>query len=297
MMKDAFSKYPPYSDSDVDWGIFVTTCGYSKVKPGMHYPPKEHPSSYHFDIEKGRILQDYQIVYITRGEGHFESASLGKKKIAAGTMIVIVPHEWHSYKPSEKTGWDEYWIGFKGPLASQMEKKKFISKSKSILTIGINDQLVEKFLRICKGAQDEKPGFQQVIASEAFSLIGSVTALANYKTYENTDTERIIAESKIIFTENFESNITAEEVATRLNIGYSRFRKIFKQYTGLAPGQYLLHLKIQKAKEMVASSHLTFKEIADQLGFENGFYFSRLFKVKTGLSPFQFRQMMQQGIR
>ena len=63
----------------------------------------------------------------------------------------------------------------------------------------------------------------------------------------------------------------------------------FKKQTGLSPLQYYLLLKIEKSKELLLSSQKNQKEIAFELGFESDYYFNRLFKQKTGLSPGKFR--------
>jgi AraC-like DNA-binding protein len=73
-------------------------------------------------------------------------------------------------------------------------------------------------------------------------------------------------------------------------VGYSWFRKIFKNYTGMAPGQYLIQLKIEKSKELLCDTSKSIKEIAYELKFDNNFYFSKQFKEKTGLTPAQFRK-------
>ena len=80
------------------------------------------------------------------------------------------------------------------------------------------------------------------------------------------------------------------EVAEYLNISYSSFRHIFKQYTGIAPSQYYINLKIQKAKEMLRSSSASIKEISWLLHFDTPEYFTKLFRKKTGMSPSQFRE-------
>ena len=129
MKNESYAKYPPCNERDEDFGMYITTCGYSKVHPGTKYPPREHPSSYMFSWENGRVLQDYQFIYITRGEGLFESKSSSLRRVTAGSTIIVFPDEWHRYKPIDSTGWNEYWIGFKGATALMMEKKHFIKRS------------------------------------------------------------------------------------------------------------------------------------------------------------------------
>jgi AraC-like DNA-binding protein len=74
-----------------------------------------------------------------------------------------------------------------------------------------------------------------------------------------------------------------------MGISYSTFRRDFKRQTGLSPLQYHLLLKIEKAKELLINTELKAKEIAYKLGFDSDYYFCRLFKQKTGISPAQFR--------
>ena len=81
-----------------------------------------------------------------------------------------------------------------------------------------------------------------------------------------------------------------EKIAEELNVSYAWFRKAFKTYTGIAPNQYLLQLKIEKAKMLLLDDTKTIKEIAFGLNFESAFYFSKLFKEKIGISPELYRK-------
>ena len=78
-------------------------------------------------------------------------------------------------------------------------------------------------------------------------------------------------------------------IVQALGVSYSRMRKVFKEYTGHSPHQYYLEMKINKAKELLLTKNSTIKQVAIDLSFENQYYFSRLFKKKTGLSPSQWK--------
>jgi len=58
----------------------------------------------------------------------------------------------------------------------------------------------------------------------------------------------------------------------------------------MAPGQYLLQLRVEQAKLLLADHSRSIKSIADELNFESSFYFSSLFKNKIGLSPAKYRK-------
>ena len=65
------------NERDALWGLTITTVGFEKNAPGDPYPTNAHLDSYMYSPEKGRRLQEYQLVYITEGSGTFESASSG----------------------------------------------------------------------------------------------------------------------------------------------------------------------------------------------------------------------------
>ena len=102
--------------------------------------------------------------------------------------------------------------------------------------------------------------------------------------------ETIVNKARILLRENVDANICVEKIAEELNVSYSWFRKVFKAYTGLAPGQYLIQLKIEKAKVLLSDASRSIKQVAFDLQFESCFYFSRLFKEKTGITPENFRR-------
>ena len=90
--------------------------------------------------------------------------------------------------------------------------------------------------------------------------------------------------------ENISGEINLEGLAAENNIGYSYFRKMFKEYTGISPRQYHLELKIMRAKELLLTTDLNIKQICFELGFESSHYFSRFFKQKVGVSPSELRK-------
>ena len=84
------------NDQDINWGLTVSTVGYQHIAPGEAYPPKGHPQAYSFQAGRGRVLDEYQFVYISRGRGVFESKSLGQATVGEGDMFLLFPGEWHS---------------------------------------------------------------------------------------------------------------------------------------------------------------------------------------------------------
>ncbi len=86
-----------------------------------------------------------------------------------------------------------------------------------------------------------------------------------------------------------ESGVNAQALARELNVSYSSFRHTFQQHTGSSPHQYLLELRLVRARNLLTQTTHSVKEIAQQTGFEDEHYFCRFFKMKTGLTPGKWR--------
>lgn len=94
---------------------------------------------------------------------------------------------------------------------------------------------------------------------------------------------------------NIGKAMTLEELAAVLNYNKRYFGIRFKEAFKVAPMQYVINKKITIACRLLVGGDLSVREIAFGLGFENEFYFSRIFKLKTGRSPTQYRQTERQS--
>lgn len=283
-------KYLTFNSKDEEWGTVVTTVGYQFIPPKGKYPLSKHPDDYNFKPQTGRILNEYQLVYITKGNGYFSSQSCKQQKISAGTMILLFPEEWHSYYPDNETGWNEYWVGFRGPYIDKRIEKQFFTREEPILPIGLSATIVGLYEDILKFASQEKTGYQEMISSIVLHILGTVYYKRRNNSFTNTYVVNKINEARILMKETVENPLKPEEIATHLGLGYSWFRRMFKEYTGVSPTQYQLQQKLLKAKELLTGSNLNISEIAYTLKFENTGQFSTFFRKKEGITPMAFRK-------
>lgn len=284
-----YLKYLIENEKDLLWGLTVCTVGFQSIEKYSDYPPGNHPSRYLFLTEKGRVLDEYQLIYITKGKGSFISTTNKRQEVKAGNMFLLFPGEWHSYKPDEKTGWDEYWIGFKGINIDNRVVNGFFNKQKPVFKVGLHDEIVQLYRQAILIAQKQKSGFQQMLAGIINYLLGFAYSYDKDVAFEDLNVTNHINRAKIIMIENLHREITPEEVAKHINMSYSWFRRVFKEYTGFAPAQYMQELKIQKGKELLTNTLLPVKEIAFNTGFDNADYFCTVFKKKTGYTPVNYR--------
>ena len=281
-------KYLTYSEDDEKWGLYLNVIGHDEIQPDLKYPPKGHPKNYDFNWKEGRILDEFQIIYITKGSGIFETKTK-KFEVKEGNVIFLYPFIWHRYKPDSKTGWTEYYVGFNGESARQM--MEFFPSDEPVQYIGFNDEVYQAYLKLIDLVELEKIGYQQIAAGHVQFILGSIRQIVLNHSFADNKIEKIINQARLYMRSNLTRQFSMEEMAQELNISYSLFRSEFKKYTGMPPGQYLLQLRVQSAKYMLTNTDLTVKEIAYAAGFESPYYFSKTFKKHVGTPPVNFRQM------
>ena len=284
------SKYLLANDRDALWGLTVSTIGYEEIAPGDPYPTRGHADGYYFTIDKGRELNEYQLLYLTEGEGVFHSASVNEARLGEGDLFLLFPGEWHSYHPLPQRGWKSYWIGFRGKNIDDRVSNGFLSPKHPIYHVGFSDAIVRLYRDAYDTAITEAAYSQQLLAGIVNHLIGMMYMLErNIELNKDQSHVTLINRGRLRIRESLESSLTIQQIAEELGVSYSNFRKLFKEYTGLSPATYQQDLRLQRAKELLTTSDISIKEIAYRLNFESPDYFSTKFKAKTGRRPSELR--------
>jgi AraC-like DNA-binding protein len=283
-------KYLTHNPDDEHWGLYLTVAGSARVDPESDYPPSGHPTGYHFNWQNGRVLQEYQINYITEGEGLMETRD-GSWPVREGSLILLRPNLWHRYRPLKQKGWVEHYVGFMGSIVDKMIKSSEVLSESTILQIGFQETIIRDFQDIFNLALTERPGYHQVCSGLVIQILGQIISLKKNENFRHNAIEEIIQKACLIIRDNPSKNLNIEDLAQDLNVNYSLFRKAFKKYTGLSPMQYHTALRMKQAVYLLTSSEMSVKEISFNLGFCSVFYFSKLFKEKTHKTPSEYRNI------
>jgi AraC-like DNA-binding protein len=265
----------------------------ASVAPHTPYPPDLHPSDHAFTWTEGRTLREFQLVYVARGAGEFSSHFGGTIAIDAGCLVALFPGEWHRYRPDESTGWDEYWVAFDGSSAGTLLADSGLCAGSPVLALPVDSEIVREFRQIVGEIRDEGDGFQEVIVARIGLVLALATARRLRSRERNDNADRIIRRAKEYMAERADRPIGIEQMAAELGVGYSWFRKIFRDATDLSPLQYHLQLRLQSACSLLQSTTHPVGDIAKRLGFDTNQYFAHLFKSKMGCSPSAYRRQRQ----
>jgi AraC-like DNA-binding protein len=261
----------------------------------MDYPLAQHPTGYHYQWEKGRILQEFQIIYVTRGEGVYESAAAGKQAIKAGDAFIVFPGVWHRYGPNPETGWDECWIGFDGDVAQSLLRGRCFRPQEPVFSPGLDESWQSAFAQAIELLEMEPLGYAQILAGLTFQILARLHVSGRTEKIGGDFNEGIIRKAKLLVMERLAEKIEWEALARDLHVSYSLLRHTFRQHTGFSLHQYQLQLRLNKAKTLLNGTAQPVKEIANEVGFDCPYHFSHLFKRKIGLSPEAWRHDARGG--
>jgi AraC-like DNA-binding protein len=288
---DSFLHYLPYSEEDEKHGMVCTTAGCIKVEPNTIYPPhkNEHPVLFR-QVAEGRTLPEFQLVYITEGEGIF-SIEDRTYKVIPGSMLLILPGIWHTYKPVYEIGWHEYWVGFKGDFFSNMIRQNLLSRGHLFFDLGLRDNIILTFNNIFDEVRTQRPLYQLKACAGILSLITEMLTHERRKEQPNYY-QKIVEKAKYLMESNVYGNINLSNISEQIGISTSRLNDIFKTYTSMTPYQFYIHIKIHKAEGLLEQENISVKEVALKMGFEDQYYFSRLFKNKTGIAPSVWKKFL-----
>ncbi|MDR2535923.1 MAG: AraC family transcriptional regulator [Treponema sp.] len=291
MHRESFFHYLPFSEEDETLGMVCTTAGSIEVKPQSAYPPDKnsHPTLFR-QVAEGRILPEFQLIYITKGEGAF-GAEEKTYKVTPGSLMLILPGMKHFYKPVYEIGWHEFWVGFKGDFFLHLLQEGFLSQDTVFFKVGLQDYILSLFNQIFDEIRTQRPLYQFKACTGVLSLVAEVLTRKRRRDQPNYY-QKIVEKAKYLMESNVFGALDIPSISERIGISASRLNEIFKTYTAMTPYQYYIHIKIHKAESLLEQDEASIKEIAYRLGFEDQYYFSRLFKNKTGIVPSQWKKFV-----
>jgi len=296
MKKDIESSFFRYLSSAEDKTpcMFCTTVGSNKVKPGAAYPDPiwryYHPAPFR-PVVSGRVLSEFQLLYITEGEGIFTSDKT-VYQVTPGSVLLLLPGVKHAYHPLPETGWHEYWVGFKGAYFLELIETGYFSREKVFFNIGLHDSILSLYNKIFDEVLYQRPLYQMRVCTSILALITEVLDRERCKDIPEFY-HQIVEKAKLLMEANIFSTINLPDIANQLSISTSHFHKIFKTYTSMTPYQYFILIKMQKAENLLSRGGISVKEAASRLGFENQYHFSNLFKNKIGISPLNWMKYIK----
>ena len=268
---------PESGIKDVKSYFCVNCCGFEKyITKNIHTLRKE-----------GRL--DYQIIYITKGCGSFFINGV-MTTIPYGNIIIFRPEEMQHYAYYYQDAPELYWVHFTG-YGVESYLNSINLHHKSTHYIGIHNVLIEHFKKIMLELQVKSPLYEQTADAMLMELMASMARkkiiLENPSSkFSDPHIQKIVEHMHTACDQPWNIN----DLAKKCLLSPNRFMHKFKAQTGFSAMDYLMQIRIAKAKDLLINSQLNIKEISNLIGYENPLYFSRLFHKIEGMSPREYRK-------
>ena len=271
-----FNIFP--NENFIDLGMYQY--GYEQCEPGHSFGPatRNHYLFHYIISGTGTLMAD-------NAKGETQTYS-----IKSGQGFLVFPGQITTYIADQNLPWEYVWIEFDGLRVKEALDLTELSVNTPVYhshSKDLREQLMNEMLYIVHHAK-ESP----------FHLIGHLYLFLDYLTQSAKSTKLVqsskmsdyyIKEAINYIEQNFQNNITIEDIAAVCGINRSYFGKIFRNSIGRSPQEFLMNYRMVKATELLKLTSLSIAEIGSAVGYENQLHFSRAFKTIYGVSPREWR--------
>jgi len=296
-MKTYF-QYLPVSVQNIDWGLYLTAAGTESVPPGCEtYPSTTHPSMYYFTWKEGRVLPEYQFLYLTRGRMIFESTATPERIIEAGHMVILLPGVWHRYRPDPKTGWEKYWLSANGEDLYRLVQRRILSPGNCILHTGLSEKIRRPYLQILSRVE-ARPGenphvlaaYVMQILAETLATVAHARKRGESKTSPAGQKDPVVSRALSHLWSHSHGVVTVDELAGLMGTSRRTLERRFRAVLGRSVLQAITDCRLQRAKYLLQNSKLPIAHVAMSAGFPSPAQMTNVFRAYEGRTPRKYRK-------
>ncbi|MCK9411814.1 MAG: AraC family transcriptional regulator [Prolixibacteraceae bacterium] len=264
-------------DNPLTSDLYITDIGYY---PEARFHFRERPSG----------TAQFILIYCVSGRGEIRLNNI-LHDLNADHFFIIPDGMPHSYHSDEQNPWSIYWIHFAGRKATSYSR--FACQALSIERIKasrINDRIdlfSEIFRNLDRGFSLEALEYVNLSLPH---LLASFTHISQFRLVRESGENDPVTQSINFMLDHLTRKLKLEKIAAETGLSASHFSRIFLARTGHSPIEYFIQLKVQRACRLLDNSGWMIADVAREMGFDDQFYFSRVFRKVMGMSPAEYRR-------
>lgn len=236
-----------------------------------------------------RRLPVFAAVLVERGGGTIETDGAGLQEVAAPGLFWLLPDMLHSYGPHKGTAWDERWVLFSGELAREFVANGLIRPEAPLIALRDAGEPTALFGELHTEMSRRTALADAAAAAAVHRLVVCVAEAASKAPASDGDADRLVQALR-------DGACTALDLgafARRFGVSPATLRRRFLAATGLAPKAFQQRVRLDRAKDLLAAGDLPVEAVAAAVGFEDPFYFARVFAQREHCTPSAFRRRNQ----
>jgi len=255
---------------------------YSVMRAGHLTAGADH----HIDRES---YPGHELILCLKGRGQ---TRLGGKvfDVAAGQLLWVNCHHPHAYWANAGDPWELYWLRFDGPRADRLWQMLHAATRPVFSNLSLA-RARASFERIFKLLQSHRPDAPAWVHAELARLTALLTEARQTSGDEpEPDFPFLLRKPIESMRLYFHRPWHMRELAAQAGMSQSHFFRLFRTQMGASPNEWLRRERITQAKRRLIETDDSVKEVAQQTGYSDQFFFSKDFKRVTGFTPTEFRQ-------
>ncbi len=254
--------------SSFDYPLIINTAGYCDILvPFETYNPLAR--------------DDYYLIYIVKGELLLDIADI-KRTVGRGDALIVPPKCVYRYIGNSPVYY--LYAHFTGSYAADFLSECGFDKLPCVIENDFSTEIQSKFdLLIDTFLRKEQLSIQKC----AYLLQEILISIFENSLDKASDST---LKASLAYIHNFfTAKISIPYLASLENLSNSRYVTVFKKQMGKSPNEYIIELKLQLAKNMLVRTNMSIKQISEHVGYNDQYFFSRLFKKHLGISPQKYR--------
>lgn len=250
------------------------------------------PHAAHHDRERKCGCDEYVLLYCTAGMG---TVIIGTKvmQLKPNHFVILPKNTYHHYKSSSADPWSIYWLHFTG-MQADLLYRKYAELKKEPVFLAYDARRIEIFDQIfslIENSFDERN--LEIVNIKYLDFLSDFLYAQEINSL--TPGRDKISNSIQFMKKNPDRQFSVQELAAQQHLSVTHYSRLFHAKTGSSPNQYFIQLKVQSACQYLYFTDMSIKEICRKLGFDDPFYFSRVFKKLMGTSPMNYRNQHKIG--
>jgi len=249
-----------------------------------------YPLAPHHFVEREAGARQAILIYCLSGLGQLH---LGDKefKVDRGSAILIPANHPHVYFADRQNPWSIFWIHFSGTQMNNVPMVLGASTDDPIVHVPDTQLVLQAFEDVyaCLNYNFSDSGLLSM-SSKLMNLFSIIRLHRKHRHPRRQAAEDSVLSTIKFMRQHLDMNLTLDDLAAQSGQSVPYYCRRFKERTDQSPMSYFIHLKLQKACELLVQTNLSVKDVAEELGYKDPYYFSRLFKKIQGCAPSQYRE-------
>jgi AraC-like DNA-binding protein len=249
-----------------------------------------YPEALHHFRERKNGCKQHILIFCSAGKGWLKLK--GKRyEVTPDQYLVLPPNVHHSYGADEEDPWSIYWAHFSGSNAVHFSRKLNVLNTIPSTSLAAADYRIQLFDEIYHTLDNGYSMDNLQYASMClWHFLSSFLFVNHFRHVPHDETRDVIHQTIAFFRNDLSRSLALKDLSAKFGYSISHFSFLFRSKTGYAPLEYLERLRIQRACQYLDLTDKRIKEIATLVGYEDQYYFSRVFRKIMGISARKYRE-------